>query len=157
VQRVLNRRSTRAAVIPSAGISTTARDLATFYDMLVHDGRAGDSSILRPETVTLAGIPSSEGEVDRYARFEMRWAQGFQLGGGGASADARGSIGRLANPRTFGQNGSSCCIGWADPDQRLVLTYLTDRFVGRRAGSDHQVAVADAVINACGPLPPAAA
>lgn len=152
VQHVLNRRSTREAVIPSAGVSTTARDLATFYDMLLHDGRANGRAILRPETVQLLRTPSSDGEVDRYAGFEMRWAHGIQLGGGGTAADPRGSLGRLANPRAFGQNGSGCCLGWADPDLRLVVTYLTNRFDGRRSGADHQVAVGRAVIDACGPL-----
>jgi len=38
-QVVLNQQRTRRAVIPSAGISTTARDLAAFYDMLLNDGR----------------------------------------------------------------------------------------------------------------------
>src|SRR6185437_4599628 len=38
LQAVVNRSATRRAVIPSAGISTTARDLATFYWMLLKGG-----------------------------------------------------------------------------------------------------------------------
>lgn len=162
-QVVLNRRRTRQAVIPSAGISTTARDLAAFYDMLLNDGQVrtaptpGDPAagtgtvILQPETVAAARLATSHGEVDRFAGFAMRWSQGFQLGGDGSPADARGSLGRLDRPRAFGHNGSSCCIGWADPDSGVVLAYVSNRFDGRRAGADHQLALADAVLEACGP------
>ena len=159
VQVVLNQQRTRRAVIPSAGISTTARDLGAFYDMLLNDGRVrsarpdGEPSgavILRPETVAAARVATSHDEVDRFAGFAMRWSQGFQLGGDGSPADLRGSLGRLDLPRAFGHNGSSCCIGWADPDSGIAFAYLTNRFDGRRAGADHQLALAGAVLEACG-------
>ncbi len=158
-QVVLNQRRTRRAVIPSAGISTTARDLGAFYDMLLNDGRvrlagsAGEPTgtvILRPETVAAARVATSHDEVDRFAGFAMRWSQGFQLGGAGSPADLRGSLGRLNRPRAFGHNGSSCCIGWADPDSGIVFAYVSNRFDGRRAGADHQLALAGAVLEACG-------
>ena len=158
-QVVLNRQRTRRAVIPSAGISTTARDLGAFYDMLLNDGRvrlavsAGEPTgtvILQPETVAAARVATSHDEVDRFAGFAMRWSQGFQLGGDGNPADLRGSLGRLNLPRAFGHNGSSCCIGWADPDSGTAFAYVTNRFDGRRAGADHQLALAGAVLEACG-------
>ncbi|HUX71415.1 MAG TPA: serine hydrolase domain-containing protein [Cellulomonadaceae bacterium] len=158
VQVVLNQQRTRRAVIPSAGISTTARDLGAFYDMLLNDGRVrlavpdGEPSgtvILHAETVAAARVATSHDEVDRFAGFAMRWSQGFQLGGDGSPADLRGSLGRLNRPRAFGHNGSSCCIGWADPDSGIAFAYLTNRFDGRRAGADHQLALAGAVLEAC--------
>ncbi len=159
VQVVLNQQRTRRAVIPSAGISTTARDLGAFYDMLLNDGRVrtapaggepSGTTILRPETVAAARVATSHGEIDRFAGFAMRWSQGFQLGGDGSPADLRGSLGRLDRPRAFGHNGSSCCIGWADPDSGIAFAYVSNRFDGRRAGADHQLALAGAVLEACG-------
>lgn len=150
VQRFLNRRETRQAVIPSAGVSTTARDLAELYAMLLRGGVArgdrGPARILTPATIDLARTPSSDGEVDRYARFPMRWSQGFQLGGDGSTPDALWTMGRMSSPRAFGHNGTNCCLGWADPDRRLAVAYLTNRITGRRADVGHQTAVAEAVL-----------
>src|SRR4051794_2230097 len=48
IQSVVNRRSTREAVVPAAGMSATARDLVTFYQALL----AG--ALLWPETLAVA-------------------------------------------------------------------------------------------------------
>ena len=40
-QVVFNRRAVRAAVVPAATVSTTARDLARFYEMLLHGDEFG--------------------------------------------------------------------------------------------------------------------
>ena len=77
----LNRRSLRRAVIPAAGISTTAEDVARFYSMLLSGGTVDGTRILAPDTVTRMLRPSSNGELDRYAKAPVRWSEGFQLGG----------------------------------------------------------------------------
>jgi len=48
---VWKRRRVRQAVIPAAGISTTARDLARFYQMLLDGGRLDSTSIVSPDTI----------------------------------------------------------------------------------------------------------
>jgi CubicO group peptidase (beta-lactamase class C family) len=58
-------------------------------------------------------------------------------------------MGRLSSPRTFGHNGSNCCIAWADPDRDLVFAYLTNKITGRAEGIRHHAAVADAVLGSC--------
>ncbi|WP_236794169.1 serine hydrolase [Amycolatopsis sp. GM8] len=139
VAATLNRPPARAAVIPAAGISTTARDLAAFYRMLL---RGGDG-IISAASIEQARIPSSDGEVDRYVRLPIRWSQGFQLGG---PRDTLSPLGRLSSPNTFGHNGSNCCVAWADPDRDLVYAYLTDSVRGQAAAVRHHAAVADAVL-----------
>lgn len=79
--RLFNRRSTREAVIPSAGVSATARDLARFYQALLDGGGPDGARILEPPTVQEATRPSSDGEADRFLDVPIRWSQGFQLGG----------------------------------------------------------------------------
>jgi CubicO group peptidase (beta-lactamase class C family) len=143
ISNSLNRRSTRAAIVPAAGISTTARNLATLYLSLLDD----DGRVLRPGTLATACTPTNDGEFDRYARSWIRWAQGFQLGGPRTDPTAVSPMGRLSSIRTFGHNGSNCCIGWADPDRRLVMAYLTNRLTGR-ADVLHFAEVADAVLGA---------
>ncbi|MGW6278293.1 serine hydrolase domain-containing protein [Kribbella sp. NPDC055071] len=150
IQSVVNRRSTRAAVVPAAGISTTARDLAALYQALLHGGVGPAGRLLRPESLAIATEPSSEGAIDRTARSPIRWSQGFQLGGPRSVPDSVPSFGTLSSPRTFGHNGSNCCVGWADPDRRIAYAYLTNRLGRPAADLAHHVAVADEVLAAAG-------
>ncbi|MGW6201851.1 serine hydrolase domain-containing protein [Kribbella sp. NPDC055110] len=142
IQAVVNRRSTREAVVPAAGISTTARDLAALYQALLED------RLLRPESLAIALEPTSEGEYDPVARAPVRWSQGFQLGGPRWMEGAVSSLGSLSSPRTFGHNGSNCCLGWADPDRRIAYAYLTNRVGRPQPDLLHHAAVADAVLEA---------
>ncbi|MEA5365084.1 serine hydrolase domain-containing protein [Amycolatopsis sp., V23-08] len=134
--RMVNRRAVRRAVIPAAGVSTTARDLATFYQALL-DGDVVDAVAVRE-----ARRPSGDAVVDRTIRTRIRWAQGFQLGGVGRP------MGTLSGRETFGHNGSNCCVAWADPARGLVFAYLTDRVVSGHSAAAHLGAVADAVLTA---------
>jgi CubicO group peptidase (beta-lactamase class C family) len=149
VQAMLNRRRTRAAVIPAAGISTNARDLARFYQMLLSGGDVDGIRIFRQETIRQACTPSSDGERDRYLRVTIRWSQGFQLGGPRIGSSLAGPMGRLTSKQTFGHNGSNCCIAWADPQRNLVFAYLTNVITSRWADLEHQASLADATIRAC--------
>jgi CubicO group peptidase (beta-lactamase class C family) len=69
--------------------------------------------------------------------------------GGPAGAGVEAPMGALAGRRTFGHNGSGCCIGWADPERGLVVAYLTNRLTTRSADVRHQTNVADALLAAC--------
>ncbi len=143
-QGFFNRRTTRQAVVPAAGVSCTARDLALFYQALL-DGGAG---VLTPDTIERARTPSSEGEVDRVVRLPIRWSQGFQLGGPGWDPGASRPMGRLSSPETYGHNGSNCCMAWVDPVRQLVFVYLTNLLTPGQQGARHQGTVSDAVISA---------
>jgi CubicO group peptidase (beta-lactamase class C family) len=131
----VNRPAIRRAVIPSAGISATARSVAAFYQALL----TGGGGVLSAEAIDTARTPSTTGgEIDQTFRSPIRWSQGFQLAGR--------SMGSHAGPSTFGHNGSNCCLAWADPEQDLVVAYLTDRLV---PGPDHLRDISDAVRAAC--------
>lgn len=149
-QVVINRRSTRRAVIPAAGVSTTARDLARFYLMLLRGGELDGVRVLQAATIAQAKTPSSDGETDRFVKLPIRWSQGFQLGGP-RPGDLRNPLGQTSSPLTFGHNGSNCCIGWADPTRRLAVAYLSDLLTSWRVDGSHQAAVDDAIIAACPP------
>lgn len=151
VAAVVNRRTTRTAVVPSAGVSTTARDLAAFYQALVAGRTPAGPALLAPATLAQATRPTSDGEVDRFTRLPVRWGEGFQLGGPRTAPGPVSPMGTGSSPRTFGHNGSDCCIGWADPDRGLVVAYLTDRLGPRREAMAHLTAVADALLQATPP------
>jgi CubicO group peptidase (beta-lactamase class C family) len=147
-QLVFNRRAARQAVIPAATVSSTARDLARFYQMLLNGGELNGVRILAPATVARACQPSADGQVDKFLGLPVRWSQGFQLGGPAASSSRPRPMGRLSSPATFGHNGSSCCLGWADPTRGLVLAYLTNRLTAGLEGSPHQAQVSDTLLSA---------
>jgi len=146
-QAMVNRRRTRRAVIPAAGVSTTARDLALLYTALLD----GDERLLKPETVALATTPTSDGTVDAFIGLPIRWSHGFQLGGPGLDPHRPRPMGRTSSPETFGHNGSNVCIAWADPTRRLVFVYLTNLLSPRGEGSVAQNGVSEAILAACPP------
>jgi CubicO group peptidase (beta-lactamase class C family) len=145
----VNRRATREAVIPAAGVSATARDLARFYQALLRGGELDGVRVLRPETVAQARRPSSEGETDRFLGLPIRWSHGFQLGGPVGGPTHGRPMGLRSGPLAFGHNGSNCCIAWADPQRQLVVAYLTDALEAGSQGARHQAKVSDAIIGAC--------
>lgn len=148
--QAVNRKALRQAVIPAAGISTTARDLARFYQALLNDGELDGARILNPDTLAQAREPSTTpSEVDRIIRLPIRWSNGFQLGGPTPPPHPAKPMGTRSSPLTFGHNGSNCCIAWADPTRGLVFAYLTNRLQSGHAGARHMSALSDAVIAAC--------
>jgi CubicO group peptidase (beta-lactamase class C family) len=147
---VFNRRVMRQAVIPAATMSTTARDLARFYQMLLNGGELDGVRVISAAAIAGARRPSSDGETDRLLRRSIRWSEGFQLGGPGPVPGRPRPMGRRSSPDTFGHNGSNCCIGWADPGRRVVFAYLTNLLEGGLEGSPHQGEVGDAVLAALG-------
>ena len=155
-QLFFNRRAVRQAVVPAAGVCTTARDLARFYAMLLRGGELDGVRVLEPGTVAESRRISTapEGDVDVFLRMRVRWSQGFQLGAAGPDPSAGRPMGQLGSPQAFGHNGSGTCIAWADPTRDLVLAYLTDRVCPTFEGSRHSSRVSDAVIEACGPAGP---
>jgi CubicO group peptidase (beta-lactamase class C family) len=149
-QAVVNRRRTRQAIIPAAGISATARDVARFYRALLQGGELDGARVLQPATIMEATQPSSNGEVDRFVRLPIRWSQGFQLGGPALGRPASHPMGERSSRETFGHNGSDTCLAWADPARQLVMVYLTSLLSPGRQGARHLSEVSDAVLSACG-------
>jgi CubicO group peptidase (beta-lactamase class C family) len=143
---IWNRRRVRQAVIPAAGVSTTARDLARFYQMLLDGGRLDGVSLMSPGTVAEATRVSSEGETDRTRGWPVRYAHGFQLGSPGWQT----GMGRMASTQTFGHAGSrGVTNAWADPACGVVFVYLTSRLEAGDLGVRHQCQVSDAIRAAC--------
>jgi CubicO group peptidase (beta-lactamase class C family) len=138
-------------VIPSAGLSTTARDLAAMYRMLLAGGVVGRRRVLAARTVAGALAPSGDDGFDRVARYPIRWSAGFQLGGPRAVPGTVSPMGASSGPNTFGHNGSNCCIGWADPERDLVVVHLTDRIGRPLPDLRYHAAVADRILAAVPP------
>jgi len=140
-----NRRKVRQAVVPAAGISASAYDLARFYNAMLRGGKRRDVRVLAKSTVLEARRVSSDGERDRTLGTHPRWAHGFQLGG---PSLAPRPMGRKGSRLAFGHNGSSTCNSWADPDRGLVFVYLTNLAAPRLSALRHMSDVSDALLDA---------
>ncbi|GAA4169917.1 serine hydrolase domain-containing protein [Gryllotalpicola koreensis] len=139
-KEAFNRRAVREAVIPAAGIQTTARDLAHFYRVLL---RNGDGLIPR-EVIAGARDVSADGERDHVIGHTVRWGTGFQLG---FPSEIR-PMGTRANAQMFGHNGSAVCNVWADPVSDAVFIWLNSVILPHRSGLAHISRLSDVVIEA---------
>lgn len=149
-QIVFNRRKICQAVIPAVSISTTARQLARFYQMLLSGGELDGVRVLEEKTITEARRPSSDGEIDAFIKRPVRWAQGFQLGGPGPELrDLSRVMGASSSREAFGHAGNASCVAWADPTRRLAFAYLANLQQGNDEGIRHLGEVSDAALGAC--------
>lgn len=124
---VVNASRTRSAVIPAGGVSSTAADLARFYRAMLAGGELDGQRVVRPETINQMCEPTSDdGRPDGLLHYPMRWAQGFQLGGPALGWPAVEPFGRNSSRRAFGHNGSNVCTGYCDPDNGLVVGYVSN-------------------------------
>lgn len=102
------------AFVPAAGLVTTARSLAHFYDAVLQ-GRFVSATTLQ----RYAGdAPLS---IDRSNRIPMRMARGFMLGNRTPSI-----YGWWNTHRVFGHAGAFCTLAYADPDRRLAVAIVTN-------------------------------
>lgn len=146
VEQRLNSLQVRRAVIPAAGISSTAHDLARFYRAMLAGGELDGMRVLSAESVPQMQLPSSiDGEPDGLLHYPVRWAQGFQLGGPAVGWPSVEPFGHLSSRASFGHNGSNACTGWADPASGLVVAYLGNRVRGWQPDRTMMRRLADAL------------
>ena len=146
---LFNWRRMREAVCPSATTSTTAREVAVFYEMLRRGGWAGSVRLLGEGTILAARQPSSDGEMDRFIKAPVRWSQAFMLGGVNSDEDLGRIMGRKSSCETFGCGGSSCCVAWCDPGRELVAVYLCNKSVPDPIGFAQLRELSDLILGAC--------
>lgn len=120
----------RTAVIPAASIHSTARELATFFQMLLNGGEYGGKRYLKPETIKKAvtsGYHGHEANENGVVNFGF----GFQLGGEDVFLkDTQGKkvpfFGKGSSEKTFGHYGLGSCMVWADSAADIVAAFTTN-------------------------------
>lgn len=113
---------TRSVGVPGGGGFARARDLALFYQELLHNPNGTwDADILADATGRVrntlpdpAGVPANR-------------ALGVILAGDDGLANMRG-LGRTVSPQAFGHNGAGGQLAWADPTTGLSLGYVTNGY-----------------------------
>ncbi len=117
-----NRPDVRAVGVPGGGGMARARDLALFYQELLHNPNGiWDPAILADAVGTVRnnlpdpfGIPANR-------------ALGVIVAGDDGLANIRG-LGRTVSPAAFGHNGAGGQLAWADPATGLSLGYTTNGY-----------------------------
>ncbi|GIW81559.1 MAG: serine hydrolase [Gemmatales bacterium] len=105
---------------PSAGLFSTAADLANFYQMVLHDGEWNGKRILSKEAVS---------QMTRVQTGELQ--TGFTPGNGWGLGwcvvrKPEGVTGMLS-PGTFGHGGAFGTQGWVDPRKKAIYVLLIQR------------------------------
>ena len=99
-----------------AGLLSTARDYATFLQMMLNGGELDGTRVLSRTTVELM-------TVSHLGHIPFRPGQGFGLGF--FVVEEPGTAGGPESVGTYGWGGAYHSTYWVDPKEELVVVYLT--------------------------------
>jgi CubicO group peptidase (beta-lactamase class C family) len=127
-----------AAVLPSIGLHSCARDVARLLESWLSDV-APTQPLLAPATLRAARalqVPLTE---------RTGFGLGWLVGGDPATPGSRGA---LAGPRSFGHPGMCSSQAWADPDTGVVLVAVANTDCGQDESDRRFALLGDAVCRA---------
>ncbi len=104
---------------PGGNGTSTARDLARFYSVLVHDGSVDGEQWLSAETIADVTALHAEG-IGPVSGSEYKFGLGLQL-----AKEGPGRMGDAPSPRVFGHGGVGSCISWGDPGLKAGVAIVT--------------------------------
>ena len=145
--QVFDARPIRRAVIPAASLNSTARELATFYQMLVNRGSYAGKQYLQAKTVEKATSLGYRG-WDEINKRDTLWAYGFHLGGRKNSASENEEetvFGERSTQATFGHMGNRSCMAWGDMEHKLVVAFTCNRLIGYQESRQRWIELNNAV------------
>jgi CubicO group peptidase (beta-lactamase class C family) len=112
-----------------AGLFSSARDLATFAQMMLNGGTYDGVRLLKPATI---------------ARWTVPQLAGSSRALGWDTPATESSAGDYFSPRSFGHTGFTGPYMWIDPERGLFVVLVTNR-VNSRGVSDLHVPVRRAI------------
>lgn len=108
------------AIVPAGNLYATAEEASRFFQMLLNDGRWGETQVFKSETVAIARRAASRRpRFDRTLMLPLTFSPGFMLGNRGLSLFGPGA------PKAFGHLGFISIYCWADPRRDLSGALLT--------------------------------
>ena len=117
-----NERDVRASGIPGGGAFSNAKDMAMFYQALLHGGT--DQKRLWQEDILVSARTIRNPELtDPVFKKAANRGLGIVISGD-TDRNYRG-FGKTNSPLAFGHNGAGGQLCWADPDTGLSFVYLT--------------------------------
>ena len=110
----------RAIGVPGAGGVGTARDMARYFQAMLHNpGGIWDDSVLRDATSVIRNtLP------DPFTNIPANRSLGLMIAGDDGNAFMR-EFGEGVGPRAFLSSGAGGQVAWADPDTGLSFCFLT--------------------------------
>ena len=99
-----------------AGLLSTATDYAKFLQMLLNGGAFGGQQVLTPKSVDLMTVNHLT---------DQPFASGVGFGLGFSVVESLGSRGVPGSVGEFGWGGAYHSTYWVDPEEQLVVVYLT--------------------------------
>jgi len=117
---------------PGGSLRGPIRELGRFYEMLLRGGTTHSGQvILQPETVRLMTRRHRQGEFDVTFQHVVDFGLGIIVNSNryGAETVPYG-FGKFAGEAAFGHGGSQSSIGFADPDNRLVVAAVANGLPG---------------------------
>jgi CubicO group peptidase (beta-lactamase class C family) len=118
------------ALRPSGGARGPVRELARFYEMLLHDGE----SILTRGSVQFITSPHRAGMFDHTFGHNMDWSLGFILNTTDPTTMPYG-YGPHASRQTFGHSGAESSCAFCDSAHKLVVAWSCN---GQPGDAKHQ-------------------
>jgi len=113
--------SDRKRNAPGASARGPARDLARFYQMLLHRGE----SIITPQTAEALTARHRAGLYDKTFNHVVDFGLGFLLQSNQYGVDTVPyNYGPHASARTFGHSGARSSVGYCDPEHGLVVACI---------------------------------
>lgn len=142
---LFNLRTYRHALIPAAGLHSSANDLAAFFRMLLDDGTWQGQRYLQPETIDLVTRSHYNG-FDSYVRTNMSWGLGLIIGNVANDNDPRKkAMGYGSSGQTFSAFGMGTCMLWADRRAGLVTAFTCDGMLDDAHVNQRWAAISNAV------------
>ncbi len=108
------------AIVPSANVVTTARELSRFFEIFRRGGELDGVRVIEPATILRALSEQSHLEVDLSLGFPSRFSYGLMLGARVLSLYGRDT------QHAFGHLGYTNMLAWADPQRALSCAVLTN-------------------------------
>jgi CubicO group peptidase (beta-lactamase class C family) len=112
-----------------AGYLSTAKDYASFLQMMLNGGEFDGKRIISSKTVQLMTV-NHLGEVS------FPWANGTGFGLGFSIVEDLGLRGRIGSKGEYGWGGAYHSTYWVDPEEDLVVVYFT-QLIPARGLDDH--------------------
>jgi CubicO group peptidase (beta-lactamase class C family) len=122
----VNSRAWRAAEIPAANGTGSARGLARIYGALAREGELDGVQVLSPAQIERANTEQSFGRDEVLSPLHTRFGLGFFM--------TQPMIPFGPNKRSFGHPGAGGSIAFADPDARLGIAYVMNQMQVGLAG-----------------------
>jgi CubicO group peptidase (beta-lactamase class C family) len=123
------------------------RELARFYDMLLHGGELDGVRIVSPQTVDALVARHRAGLLDKTFDHVIDWGLGIIINS--SQYEVPESLpygyGSHASLRTFGHSGSQSSCAFADPDNHLVVVWACNGMPGESKHQQRQRSINGAI------------